>query len=111
MDADEPLRAWQPLPQLFKRNARRIGGKDCVRLHVWLDAGEDFPFEVEDFRHGLDDQVRACHALALEVGDQPIERVTNSSAVVTTDFSIKLCSALYCTRDRLGLGIAEADDK
>ncbi len=97
--------------QLLERDARRVAGEDRVRLHLRLDAGKDFALELEIFRHRLDDQVGAGDAVALEIGNEAIERVAHAPAVVAADLSIKLRGALDRAADRILVGIAERDDK
>ncbi len=90
MDADQPLRPRQALAQLLERDARRVGGEDRVRLHLRLDAGKDLSLEVEHFRHRLDDQVGGGDAVALEIGDQAVERIAHLAAVVAADDGVEL---------------------
>ena len=80
VNADQPLRPRQPFAQLLQRNARRIGGEDGVGLHLRLDTGEDLAFEIENFRHRLDDQIGGGNAGAVEIRDQAIERVAHVCA-------------------------------
>ena len=101
----------RPFAQLLERNARRVGGEDGVGFHLRLDAGEDFPLELEHFRHRLDDQVGGGDAVALEVGDQTVERVAHLAAVVAADDGVERAGALDGAGDRLRLGVAETDDK
>ncbi len=111
MDADKPLGPRQPLAQLFERDARRVAGEDRARLHLRLDAGEDFALEFEIFRHRLDNQVGAGNAVALEIGDKAIERIAHSAALVAADLAVKLGGALDRPADRILVGVAERDDK
>ena len=80
MNADEPLRPRQSFAQLLERNARRVGGEDRAGLHLRLDAGKDLALEFEIFRHRFDDQIGAGNAVALEIGNQAVERVAHAPA-------------------------------
>ncbi len=111
VDADQPLRPRQSLAQLLERDARRVGGENGVGLNLRLDAGEDLALQIENFRHSLDDQVRGGDAFALEIGDQAVERVAHSAAVVAADLAEQVGGALDRAGDRFRLGVAKADDK
>ena len=83
----------RPLRSCFERDARRVGGEDRVRPHLRLDRRIDLALQLERFRHRLDHQVGAAHALAREIGDQPVERVADLDALVA-DLAEQLGRAL-----------------
>jgi hypothetical protein len=99
MNADEPLRPWQSFAQLFERNTRRVGGEDCVGLHFRLDAGEDFPLELENFRHRLDDEIRRSHSLTLEVGDQTVDRVADPASIIPADYTVEISARAHAHKE------------
>ena len=106
MQADELLGPLQAGAQLLQRNARRVGGEDRVRPHLRLDRGIDLALELERLRHRLDHQVGGAHALAREIGDQPVERVARLDPLVA-DLAEQLGRARDRLAERLGLHVGE----
>ena len=117
---DTGLKKWMPT----SRSGRGSPSRNCssgmldvlvariaLGLHLRLDAGEDLALELEIFRHRLDDQIGTGNAVALEIGNEAVERVAHAPAVVAADLAVKLGGALDGAADRLRAGVAERDDK
>jgi hypothetical protein len=96
--------------QILQRDAGGVGGEDRPWLHLRLDRGIDFLLEFELFRHRLDNEIGAAHALAHHVGNEQVERVAQGSALAL-DLAEEIGGALHGARNRLGLHVGKRNAK
>ena len=81
MQPDQPLRRFQGRAQILQRNARGVGGEDRAGFHFRLKPGIDLLLQLQLFRHRFDDEVGVADALAVEIRDQPVQRVADIGAL------------------------------
>ena len=108
--ADEMVRPLQLRAQLLKRNARRIGGENRAGAHPGLYPRIDLALQIQDLRHRLDDEVGGARALAVEVGDESIERIANLGSLVP-DLCEQVGRALDRAPERLDLHVRKRHRK
>ena len=70
-------------------------------------AAKIFCLSSEHLRHRLDDEVGVAHAFALEVGDEPVERVAHLGGLLSADLAVELGGAPDRGAERLGLHVGE----
>jgi len=107
VQADEAVGAAQPFAQLLERDARRVGGEDCVGAHLLLGRRVDVLLEIEPLRSRLDHEVGGANSIPAQIRNQAVERVADLDALVA-DLFVELRRALDRARDRLRLHVAEA---
>ncbi len=108
VQSDEPLRRFQRGAQVLQRNARCVGREDRARLHFRLQPGIDLLLQFQLFRHRLDDQVGIAHAFAVEIGNEPVQRVTDVGGFAH-DLAEQVRCPLHRAGNRLRLHVAERD--
>ncbi len=106
MQSEQPFGLRQRRSQILQRNARRVGGEDRARLHPRLEAGIDLLLQLQLLRHRLDDQIGGANAFAVEIWDQPVERVADIGALAH-DLAEQIGGALHRARDRLSLHVGQ----
>ena len=79
-------------------------------LHPRLEAGIDLLFQLQLLGHRLDDQIGGANALAVEIGNQPVERVADIRALAH-DLAEQIGRALHRAGDRLRLHVRQRRPK
>ena len=104
MQPHQPLRRLQRRAQILQRNARGVGGEDRARFHFRLKPGIDLLLQLQLFRHRFDDEVGVVDALAVEIGNEPVQRVADIGALAH-DLAEQIRCAFHSARNRLRLHV------
>ena len=79
MQADQATRILERRADLLEWNARRVGGEQRVGLRLRFQRHEQRLLGVEILEDRLDDHVRVRHAVAGDIGNEPVERVAHAA--------------------------------
>ena len=97
----------QLVVELFEHDRRGVGRQDGARLHARFDAREQFVLGVGVLEDGLDDHVRAGHAVAGDVRGHARHELGGLAGILEALLE-SLARALHRRLDELELAILQA---